>query len=177
MLLFLNQPHLSLFLHRELWPIQAEDCLLFRKGQVQVGSHVSEVEKEQVVALRRGQCPKAQLFLLCVCVCEPPLPLSLTGQFCRPTKSYDRPRSEGIVIIINLKLTLCGICYECFSILMKTQYVNVCALLLHFCVCTHCATQHRGLLVSCACKSWKWHSGLAMREDPTARSDSTRHWC
>lgn len=52
--------------------------------------------------------------------------IKLADQFCRLTKSSEWTHSEGIVIIIHLKLALCVVCYEYFNILIKILYVNAC---------------------------------------------------
>lgn len=104
----------------------------FHKGQVQVGSLVQR--ESRPLPLSRGKCPKAGLFLLDASSPFSPallraLKLSLiklADQFRRLTKSSEWTHSEGIVIIINLKLALCVVCYEYFNILIKILYVNAC---------------------------------------------------
>lgn len=80
-----------------------------QKGQVQVGSHVSEAEKEQVVAFEKRAMPRSRI-VLAVCllchlawpssVCPHPLISSLMGQFCRPTKRSEKTHSEGVELLL-----------------------------------------------------------------------------
>lgn len=81
-------------------------------------------ERERAVAIEQREVSKSGVVPAGCYFCHLARPSSVRLSFLLSSSEWTH--SEGIVIIINLKLALCVVCYEYFNILIKILYVNAC---------------------------------------------------
>ena len=81
-------------------------------------------ERERAVAIEQREVSKSGVVPAGCYFCHLARPSSVRLSFLLSSSEWTH--SEGIVIIINLKLALCVVYYEYFNILIKILYVNAC---------------------------------------------------